>query len=461
MASSYTNSIQITKPGVGDPASQNTWGFILNQDFDLIDTALGGIQTLALTNSNVILTSIAGSPDQSRAAVYVLSGTLTGNIVILWPQNLSRKFSVVNNTTGAFTVTLGANNGSGSAAGTTQVINQGFANEYYSDGVNINALTTGAGPKNGDLTLSVAGNANVVLTQQQATNGAFAFTGALTGNIDVLWPVGFAGIVQIFNDTTGNFTLNIGLNNGSGSPSGTTYFIPQGGATFVIISASGAAGTVNIPGVASGSPEGTFGLNVAGNTNVTVTQSLAYASGLFFTGALTGNIDVLWPAGFTGVVQVFNNTTGAFTLSIGINNGSGSPAGGVYLLPQGGATFVVFDGTNCAGTINLLGISQATADLHPKAQAVMSVSGGTLTVPTSTNCTVSRLSTGTFQVTMTGGYNFTAAGMTGSFYDGSKPMEFAPTTNPSGVNPVFTFVTYNEAGSITDPATGAFQVIGK
>jgi hypothetical protein len=59
---------------------------------------------------------------------------------------------------------------------------------------------------------SVAGNANVILTSTQAQSLVQVFTGVLTGNIVVEFPVGTpsgAGFWAIENNTTGNFLLTV------------------------------------------------------------------------------------------------------------------------------------------------------------------------------------------------------------------------------------------------------------
>lgn len=63
-------------------------------------------------------------------------------------------------------------------------------------------------PTTGKLSLSVAGAANVTLTQAQANNHILEFTGALTGNISVFVPLP-AKQYTVFNNTTGAFTLTV------------------------------------------------------------------------------------------------------------------------------------------------------------------------------------------------------------------------------------------------------------
>ena len=81
----------------------------------------------------------------------------------------------------------------------------------------------------GILTLGVGGNADVTLSSvqgapDQARNQDFVFTGVLTGNINVFWPVGRNRFFSVKNATTGAFTLTIAV---TGTP-GTTVAVPQG-----------------------------------------------------------------------------------------------------------------------------------------------------------------------------------------------------------------------------------------
>lgn len=71
------------------------------------------------------------------------------------------------------------------------------------------------------LSKSVAGNADVTLTAAEALNGIINFTGALTGNINVIVPT--AARRWLFtNNTTGNYTLTVK------TAAGTGYALPQG-----------------------------------------------------------------------------------------------------------------------------------------------------------------------------------------------------------------------------------------
>lgn len=457
---SYTNSLQLAKPGVGDPATQNTWGYTTNTDWDLVDTAVSGIQGLTLGPATTVrLQCTPGAPDQSRAAIYVLTGTLTQNVTILLPQNLSRKFAVANNCTGNFSVMLGADNGSGGAAGTTQAILQGVVGEFYSDGTNVYPTTTATGQRITTLGISLAAAASpYIMTQQQAANGNYFFTGALTNNVLVLFPQGYDGDVTIFNGTTGNFQLSVGINNGAGGAAGGTTVIPPGAANvyaFDGANSGNAALVVNAVGV--GLLIGTGGVPVGGSSNVSLTYFQATRAAVDFSGTLSGNIDVFWPQGFVGLVSIYNGTAGNFTITIGVSNGAGGFAGGSNIVPQGGANIWNFDGANVGAAVSLQGLTE-DSPMAPKAQAIFA--GGSWT---GTNCTVAAVATGRFNVTIQGGFTFTHGYAACDFYDtvSGKPMTAAAIVDIAGTNPTFELDIYNASGALTNPTSGGFQVIGQ
>lgn len=85
--------------------------------------------------------------------------------------------------------------------------------------------------------------------------------------------------------------------------------------------------------------------SVAGSSNVTLSSAEAQSGVLEFTGALTGNIQVIVPSALmiAGTVwEVCNNTSGAFTLTYIGATGTGVP------VTQGTRSRILFDGTNMA-----------------------------------------------------------------------------------------------------------------
>lgn len=87
-----------------------------------------GITNVTMTNANVTLNSLqAGRP------IIVISGLLTANLNLILP-NYVKTWSVINKTTGAFTITVKT------SAGTGVAVAQNSASEVYGDGVNIETV---------------------------------------------------------------------------------------------------------------------------------------------------------------------------------------------------------------------------------------------------------------------------------------------------------------------------------
>ncbi len=185
---SYTNQ-GLNTPTPFDPAQANVWAATVNTNMTLLDNATGGILTLTVNTSNVILTSSNGTPDQARNAHYIVGGTLTGNRSIFLPLSRTQMMSVYNGTSATasnFTLTIAVNNGSGAAAGSTVSVPTGYAYSLASDGSNISLRTPPLLSTSGflvaasnlsDVSSSVAALSNI----NGATKGANSNITSLTG----------------------------------------------------------------------------------------------------------------------------------------------------------------------------------------------------------------------------------------------------------------------------------------
>jgi hypothetical protein len=166
-----TNNYSLTQPLVG--GDNNLWGGELNNGaIAAIDAALGANFAVAITGTDVTLTA-----PQFQAAIFIVSGALTGNrslVVPLSPNSATvacgGRFVVVNNTTGAFNLTVKT-----AAIGSVGVVvPQGFTGFLYSDGTNVgfasNGLSAFAQSVNGNPNGQLAGTAGSV-----NTNASMAF----------------------------------------------------------------------------------------------------------------------------------------------------------------------------------------------------------------------------------------------------------------------------------------------
>lgn len=101
-------------------------------------------------------------------------------------------------------------------------------------------------------------------------------------------------------------------------------------------------------------------VNVGGAANVTLSESVVANRIIYLTGALTGNIQVTFPAAVLRFWIVYNLTTGPFSLTV---KGDGSPPGSI-VVPQGYLGMAYSDGGGLyaagSGFVDPLGASLNT-----------------------------------------------------------------------------------------------------
>lgn len=127
MVSTFTPNIQLEEPARGDQVG--VWDTPVNGNSVVIDRSIGGITTIALNNSPVVL-----SAAQFQSKTLIFNSTLTGNVAITFPTSFTKSYEVLNGTTAlAFTVTLTTT----AAGGQVIAVPPGDMIECYNDGVNI------------------------------------------------------------------------------------------------------------------------------------------------------------------------------------------------------------------------------------------------------------------------------------------------------------------------------------
>ena len=198
MASTYTPNKNLEKPGYNDYIDD--WNTPVNADWDIIDKAFGGTHTVSLTNVNVTL-----NQTQCQNVRILLTGTLSGNVIINFPSGVSGFWIVDNSTTGSFTITLAS-----AGAGPLTVLAVQNANTFiWSDGTDVyladNApITAGTG-------ISVSGTTVALQTPVTAANGG---TGQTTYTNGQLLIGNASGGLTKANLTAGS---NITITNGDGT----------------------------------------------------------------------------------------------------------------------------------------------------------------------------------------------------------------------------------------------------
>jgi microcystin-dependent protein len=172
MASTYSTSLKIQEIGNGEQAG--VWGNTTNTNWQLIEQAVAGVQTITMINANYTLTNLNGVLDEARNMVLVVQGTNSAIYQVIAPLNQPKMYVISNQTTGGYAITIGA------SSGAIISIPNGTTAQVYTDGTNFYSAQTGSAGDfkiNGNLT--VTGNTTEVGTLTAANltvtnNASFA-----------------------------------------------------------------------------------------------------------------------------------------------------------------------------------------------------------------------------------------------------------------------------------------------
>jgi len=130
MANSTSASLKLTVQATGE--NSGTWGQITNTNLLILEQAIGGFQSVAIT-SGATLTFSNGAISNGKNAVLKLTGTIGGAVNVTIPDSIEKTFIVDNGTTGAYTVTFKTTSGSG----VTWAAADKGTKMIYSDGTNV------------------------------------------------------------------------------------------------------------------------------------------------------------------------------------------------------------------------------------------------------------------------------------------------------------------------------------
>jgi hypothetical protein len=113
-----------------DGSNPNTWGDVANVVFGLIEQAIAGYLAVTISTGTITLSTTNGASNQARNAVIQFNGTLSGDVIIVIP-NENKVYLFNNATSGAFTVTVQT-----ASPSTALVLPQGGVALCYCDGSN-------------------------------------------------------------------------------------------------------------------------------------------------------------------------------------------------------------------------------------------------------------------------------------------------------------------------------------
>jgi hypothetical protein len=131
MPSSYSTSLRIELQFTGE--NVNVWGARLNTGLERLDTAIAGVNTIALTGDYTLTTSNTAS-DDSRAAVLKFTGALTSPAVVTI-ASVSKLYRIWNASGNTLTFTTGS-------GATVQVADTDIV-DVFCDGTNVKTLGYG------------------------------------------------------------------------------------------------------------------------------------------------------------------------------------------------------------------------------------------------------------------------------------------------------------------------------
>ena len=113
MPSTFTTNFAIEKPGTGEQSG--SWGTSLNDNFDIIDSAISGAITITVSASTYTLTTANGSVDagQNKSLIFT-SGSDIGadTTVTISPNDAEKIYFVKNSLAGSRSLILSQGSGS-------------------------------------------------------------------------------------------------------------------------------------------------------------------------------------------------------------------------------------------------------------------------------------------------------------------------------------------------------------
>jgi len=210
MSSTYSSSLRVELIGSGDQAG--TWGTTTDNNFAYIfDTAIAGINTVAITSTGQVLTYVNGPTstaalNQSIYAILKFNGASAATDIFAPP--VSKQYIIWNNT--SFTITLYNSTviGNTTPAGSGIVIPSNCKVMVWSDGTNFNGiqaqgLTTTLAIVNGGTGQTTANAAFNALAPAQTANRLLKSDGTNTSFAQAVLTTDVTGTLPVANGGTG------------------------------------------------------------------------------------------------------------------------------------------------------------------------------------------------------------------------------------------------------------------
>jgi hypothetical protein len=232
---STTTNLALNEPAYN--STSPTWDQPLNYNSTILDQMFGNTTGVSVntggstTYTNITAPSATAAGSTSQAMRFNLTGALAANQNVLLPQGVAGMWIVSNNTSGAYTVSIGSNNGSNVAAGTTVSVPQGYSSIVFSDATNVKLsddgilqggniagnLTVGGSITAGTTVSDSIGNLRNIPQNAQSSSYVLVVTdngkciSITTGGVTVPSGIFSTGQnVAIYNNSSSNQTLTQG-----------------------------------------------------------------------------------------------------------------------------------------------------------------------------------------------------------------------------------------------------------
>jgi hypothetical protein len=209
MASSYSTDLKLELMVTGE--NSGTWGDKTNTNLNLIQQAIAGFESIAITSTNTTLAMTDATISPARNAVLKFTGTITANCTVFVASGIEKTYILENGTTGNFTVALNQVGGSSAIFAGTDKSNK----LVYLDGTN--AVDLGLANLTGTQTLT-----NKTLTSPTINDPIINEINDTNGNEEIIFTATASAVneLTIANAATGNnpnitasgSDANIGIN---------------------------------------------------------------------------------------------------------------------------------------------------------------------------------------------------------------------------------------------------------
>ncbi len=208
------------------------WGTVTNTNLDLIQEAIGGYISIAVTSSDITTTISDGASSNGRNFVIKLTGTLAANRNVTVPDSLEKAYIVIDATdrsSNHYTLTFKT------ASGTGVVLPVGSTSVLFADGTNIVSALLEKGYK-------------TTTTAYTAVNGDQIFVDTSSAAVTITLPASpSVGNEVHFIDSKINFgsnNLTIGRNGSNINGSAANLTVNTNAESFTLVYANSAKGWI-------------------------------------------------------------------------------------------------------------------------------------------------------------------------------------------------------------------------